>query len=448
MATNSRKRQRKLLEKNKALSSTQEQPARQPKSFSNYGSASNKTSFIIERDFIEEITKERAQKNTNLRFIAFNDSKGKNKFLNRLFSCIQYSPTFSSVHNSKINYAFGGGFKFAPNISEEDRMKFEAKLDVFKNAAIDFDKTGNAYILVRKGGFDTYLSNLKIYQCRPVKNDLLGYPTEIAISPQFEEEKTTSIPDEQLNILPLYPKFGVEKLSDGTTFESSIIHIKNYSSTASYWGVPSWSAALFAMELEYRAIRYNISELENGFVPSAIITMKGQYSPDEQNVIKKDFQEGFLNTGNNSKIWMLFDADSFTVEKFDSRKDGQFLEMLQTAESQILKATQFTPAMAGIKTPGQLGSNQQLQDEYEMVSNNVIKPLQKKIYQELVLPYLELTNQIGKVLGFNQNSPISMRSQININEITTINERRVLLGLEPATDDELAQINRTSVTIQ
>lgn len=457
MATKNRRERREMERKQQQAKTNTINPttAAPAKKLLNYGSASNKTSFVIERDFIEEITKERAKKATNLEFIAFNNSKGKNAFLNRLFACIQYSPTFSSVHNSKINYAFAGGLKFDSKVSDADKQFFEERnanqetlLDVCRNAAIDYDCTGNAFILIRKGQVGTYLSNLKIYQCRPVKNDILGKPTHIAISSHFEEEKTTSIPDNEMKILPLYPNFDTETLADGSTFQSSIIHIKNYSPTASYWGIPTWTAALFAMELEYRGVRYNISEMENGFVPSSIITMKGQYEPDAQEAIKKEFQEGFLNTGNNAKCWMLFDADTFTVEKFDSRKDGQFLEMLQTAESQILKATQFTPAMAGIKTPGQLGSNQQLQDEYEMVSTNVIKPLQKKIFDCLVYPYLELTNKIGTVIGFNQNSPVTMRSQININDITTINERRILLGLEPLTDAAADQINSNAPTIQ
>lgn len=450
-----RKQQQSQTNSSTAAAIASAEPAQKEKKFLAYGAASNKTSFIIQRDFIEEITQERAKKASNLEFMAFYDAQGKNRFLNRLFACIQYSSTFSSVHNSKMNYAFAGGFKFDPNITDADKEFFEQKnanqetlLDICKNAAVDYDSTGNAFILIRKGQSGIYLSNVKIYQCRPIKNDILGKPTHIAISRHFEEEKTTSIPDDEMKILPLYPAFDTETLPDGSSFQSSIIHIKNYSPTASYWGVPTWSAALFAMEMEYRGIRYNISELENGFVPSSIITIKGQYDPDAQIAIQKEIQERFLNTGNNAKILVLFDTDTFTVEQFDSRKEGQFLEMLQTAESQILKATQFTPAMAGIKTAGQLGSNQQLRDEYEMVATNVITPLQNKIFNTLVLPYLELTNTVGKIVGFNQNSPISTRSQIDINAITTINEKRVLLGLPPLSDQELAQMNNTAPTIQ
>jgi Phage portal protein len=416
---------------------------------SNYGSFSTKSSFVLERDFKEEITQQRALKNTNLRFIGFNIVNGKNTFLNQIVGSEQYSPTFSAVHKSLINYAFGGGFKFSPDISEADKLFLEQErnaagetlLDTCQNSGVDYNIFGNAYLLLRKGQSGSYISNLKIYHCRPVKNDQLGRPTHVAISPHFEEDKTNSIPENEITILPIYPNFDIEEV-DGVKFQSSIIHIKNYSSTASYWGMPSWKAALFYMEMEYRAARYNISEFENGFVPSSLINLKGNYSPDKQKEILKMLKDNFLNTGNNGKLLVTFGLEEFNTQQFDSRKEGQYLEMLKIAESQILKATLFTPAMAGIETSGKLGSNQQLRDEYENVTKKVVQPFQKEIFEAVVIPYLESTNRQGQILGFNQNSPISMRSQIDINKVATIDELREMLGLPPLTQEQRNELQK------
>jgi len=101
------------------------------------------------------------------------------------------------------------------------------------------------------------------------------------------EQDPTNVVD-----VPVYPNF-----ENVAGIERSIIHIKDYSPQFFYWGLPDWIASVIWGEMEYRSAKFNQSKFDNGYVPSAIVTMAADMNSEEAGQFIKKFQEKFTGTG-------------------------------------------------------------------------------------------------------------------------------------------------------
>ena len=86
---------------------------------------------------------------------------------------------------------------------------------------------------------------------------------------------------------------------------------------------------------------------------------------------------------------------------------------------------------------GQLGNNQQLRSEFELLYNTEIFEIQQTILKHIVKPYLNtVAEQEGKLwlkdveLGFKNIVPVSYKGDLDINRVLTVNDGRELLGYE------------------
>ena len=235
--------------------------------------------------------------------------------------------------------------------------------------------------------------------------------------------------------IPLFPHF--EKF-DGV--EKSIIHLKNYEPTLVYWGIPDWLSAKIWSELEYRIPKFNQSKFENGFTPSAIISLYGSTNQEEAQEVVRAMRDCFTGTGNNSKMFIQALRDNSyksDVQILNNSYDGEFMQLQTIAQQAIISAHRWTMSLTGLRTSGSLGSNQQIRSEFDIVYNTVIRPNQRLFLTKFLNPVIQ---DAGKFFGKNWTNisldiakpmPVSFAGDLKIENVLTLDEQRAELGFQP-----------------
>jgi hypothetical protein len=397
--------------------------------------------------------------------------------LERLQAIINNSPTTSAIIKQKVAYSCGDGFNVEPaavndilpmvrasRIKDVDAMQAEALNDWAKQVNFHGDNLedltakvftdlysfGNCFIELKKlqkGGSKAFtMSVLPVTYCRPKKapKDQL-HPTHVGVSSEFEEGYTVT-PKQALE-LPLYPVF--ERI-DGV--ERSIVHLKFYEPTMQYWGVPDWISAKIWAELEYRIPKFNQSKFENGFTPSAIISLFGSTDSEEAQEVVNALKNCFTGTGNNSKMFVQALRDETSkadVQILNSQSEGEFMALQAMAAQAIVTGHRWKASLAGIQTAGSLGSNQQIRSEFDVVYNDVIRNVQRLVLNKFLNPVLQ---DAGIWIGSSWDSisldiakayPVSFAGDIDISAVLTIDEMRKELGFAPL-DNQTTENNNGS----
>lgn len=392
--------------------------------------------------------------------------------LDRIQAICNNSPTTAGIIQQKVNYCLGDGFYSVPastlsilaslkkqeiekdlitieqeselndflkNVNPENETIEELTSKIFK----DFVSFGNAFIEIQKikvGSTKKYnIRLLPITWCRPKKaaKDEL-YPTHIGISSEFEQHYVIT-PKDPID-LPLFPKF---EEFDGV--EKSIIHLKNYEPTLVYWGIPDWVSAKIWSELEYRIPKYNQSKFENGFTPSAIVSLYGSTDQEEAQEVVRAMRDCFTGTGNNSKMFIQALRDNTykaDVQILSEKNDGEFMNLQTMAQQAIISAHRWTVSLTGLKTAGSLGTNQQIRSEYDIVYNTVIRPIQRLFLTKFLNPVIQDAgkffekNWVNIAVDIAKGMPTTFAGDIDVKQVLTIDEQRAEIGFQPIENKE------------
>ena len=408
-------------------------------------------------DIFAEPTQRRLQYTTQ-NYVPFLDYQ--NNTLDSLYSITQNSPTVSGIIAQKTAYTIAGGFLALPasennplpmvrtarreEISEaalfalndqlkEINSKGQSALDLVEEIASNLWSFGNCFIEIIIIGRELSIRVLSTYLCRPKKADKNKlYPEKIGVSEEWQEFGSNDLAAKDY---PIFPNF--ERI-DGAL--RSIYHLKFESPNFYYWGRPDWLAAKIWGELEYRLAKYNQARFENGFTPSAIISAYGFTNSAEAQTFVDSMKGCFTSTGNNSKMFIQAlrdEASKMDVQILNDQSEGSFLELAQLAREEIITGSRWKSSLAGLTTAGQLGSNQQIRAEFDIVYNTVIRPVQKKIMRALNAIFAK-AEALG-VEGFSSSisldltkaMPVTFAGDIKPEEVLTINELREELGRGP-----------------
>jgi capsid portal protein len=410
-----------------------------------------------------------------------------NNLLDEITSIYNTSPTTHAIIDQKTTMTVGDGFTALEGknnnlLSSMRKMRKPASLtdeqletlntyihkvnpegetlqDILIKVAADYWTYGNCFVELIKSQIDTgdkwlIVRHIPLSMCRPVKVKEGQRAVEfIAVSNRFIEEENDP---KEVKLLPTYPNF---ETIEGLEGERSIIHLKSYSPGFSYWGLPDWIAAFLWGELEYRIPKYNQSKFVNGFTPSALVTLIANMTTEEAQSFVDAFTDKFTNTGNNSKMFINVLRDETAkadVQILEDRNEGNFMELSQLARENIITAHRWTPALTGKSVAGQLGSNQQIRAELEIIQNTVIKPAQNLIITKIINPIIcEAAEWMGESwnnvsLEISTTMPISFLGDLDPAEVMTPNEQRETLGLEPLDnqfDNEITEQNERSTDI-
>lgn len=375
-----------------------------------------------------------------------------NRYPNDLAKRIRRSSTHKAIIDSKVVYTIGDGFEIVNMDGEvvdftdkqkealtEINAKGESLRDIYKNIVRDYISFGNCMYNTIRSGTVTNIEHRDLTTGRRGKND-----RKIYISRDWDEIGSNRPTGRQEVI-------SINEYRTGSRTREQILWAKEYNPEFFYYGLPDYQPALLWIDIEYRIPKYNLDKFDNGFLPSAILSIFGD-PPDgttpQQYV--DEIKNGFTGEGKTSKlvVQLLDSADQASkIEILDNIREGDFQQLQDLAVQNIITAHRWHPSLSGIQTAGKLGDTQEIRNAYEIAINTVIKG-----YQDATLkPLNKILRDIGffangdEVLTVKRRSPISLASDLEPKRILTINEQRQVFGKSPM--DEAGDILLTTEQI-
>jgi hypothetical protein len=387
-------------------------------------------------------------------FPFFKDSD--NIYINDLAKRAKRSPTHGAILQSKAIYTAGQGFTYSDNGEEipEDNLdsnfldyingvndKNEALHSLFGRSAYDLGYSGNVYLEVMKGKAFTSVHYVDASKVRVSE-------TTAFISAWWHIIKNDSTMESDD-----YPIKRIE-LWNGktdTTQKHFIMHLKNDTPEFDYYGLPEAIQSLKWADIEYKIAQFNLSKLKNGFFPSVSMTLvgtppEGMTEQDYVNAVK----DNFTGEGKNGKmvVQMVDDSDQAPIiTEFTGASEGEMLQLQNTSRDMIVAGHRWFPSLAGIAIAGQLGSNQQIRNEYNIALKGLIIPQYQK-------PLLRFYNDLLMIAGFDIKlevlnvAPVGLEDTLDAKLVLTKDEQRAALGYEPLTDEQKAEAEEAKPDVE
>ncbi len=365
-----------------------------------------------------------------------------NLFPQYLAELKRQSSTHRSVLAQKTTFTTGGGFL----TDNEQLMDFisdvnangESLKDCFKKLADDYFTYGNAYLegVIYDGGVNFYHKDASTARLSKNKKHVYFHP-DWSNQRKFKE-KTQRI--------PIYPNVANSRF---------IIHYKDYESTFSFYGLPDYVAALEHIAIDFEIGKFNHTAFKNGFSPSAIVTVNGDFGEAEAEKFVETAKDTLTGSGNNSKILFLVkngdDSRGTDVQIINNKEDGDFLDLQKLTDQNIITAHRWQPALSGIVSSGKMNNTgSEIRIAYDLAMSTVIRdttnilldPIKRVIANEMAIDTEDLT--------VAYEPPISFLSDIDPKQVLTINEQRAMLNkdLPDIEDGELLLSDRQTIRVE
>lgn len=176
----------------------------------------------------------------------------------------------------------------------------------------------------------------------------------------------------------VYPRF-VPHFTDA---DAAILYRKNTVRRA--YPQPIYSGSIKACEIERKIDDYHLNGLENAFMGSHIISLKGGFQTDEQQEeIEKNINEKFGGTQNAGRIMVAFTDstdDAVKVEKLEQDDLGErYTSAASRSRQQIYAAFRANPNLFGIPTESLGFSSEEYEQAFKLFNRTQVQPVQQMI---------------------------------------------------------------------
>lgn len=313
----------------------------------------------------------REKKGASGGYIEFGDRNDYPQYLLELYN---KSAKHNAIIKGKVNYIIGNGWT-APetDVVANEFIKqpnpYESLDDLTRKVSTDIEVFGGAYLEIiwsMVGGQLTSVSHIDYTKVRTNKDN-----TQFWYKYNWNDRKETPV---------VVNKFNTQ-LRQGR----QILYLKEYRPGLDTYALPGWMGALNYVESDIEVSRHVLGNAQTGFSASKMITLtNGDPTPDEKRNIERRFHDRFTGS-DGKKIILSFTDDparkpivedlgtsDLTKENF-----GQVDLLIQQniyAGHQIV-----SPVLFGIKTEGQLGASNELQNAYEIFKNTYANDKQRFI---------------------------------------------------------------------
>lgn len=365
-----------------------------------------------------------------------------NLFPQYLAELKRQSSTHRSVLAQKTTFTTGAGFSTENEelkaFIEDVNANGESLKDCFKKLADDYYTYGNAFLegVIYDGGINFYHKDASTARLSKNKN-------HVYFNPDWANYKRNK---DKTQRIPIYPNIASSRF---------IIHYKDYESTFNFYGLPDYVAALEHIAIDYEIGKYNHTAFKNGFSPSAIVTVNGDFGEAEAEKFVETAKDTLTGSGNNSKILFLVkngdDANSTDVQILNNKEDGDFLDLQKLTDQNIITAHRWQPALSGIVSSGKMNNTgSEIRIAYDLAMSTVIRdttnillsPIKSVISREVGLDTSDLT--------VVYEPPISFLADIDPKQVLTVNEQRTMLNkdLPDIKDGELLISDRQFIRVE
>ncbi len=350
----------------------------------------------------------------------------------------------SSKHNAFINgkvlYICGAGVGFdSSGLSIEDIAKandfinkentnYDTLKDIVKKCVLDKKLFGGYYLEViwNKAGNNFELLHFPYNNLRKAK-DAEGY----WYSKDWSKMKQTP-EDTDLEYIPL---FDPEKPTGRQIFVS-----KEYRPDLDAYPLPDYVASAVYAEIDVELSNYRLNAIKSGFNAGTILNFSnGRPTEEEKEEIEARLKEKFTGTDRANSLLISFSGNrdsAPTIEHLTPQNvDAQLTELNEQVIQELIIGHHIpNPMLVGIKTAGELGSKDQINDSYELYKNTYIIPNQREIEKDF--------NYLLKLKGFSNRIYLKeldpIEEQLPIEEkikVMTKNEVREMYSLPPIEEE-------------
>jgi hypothetical protein len=350
----------------------------------------------------------------------------------------------SSKHNAFINgkvlYICGAGVGFdSDSLSIEDiarandfinkeNANFDSLKDIVKKCVLDKKLFGGYYLEViwNKAGNNFELLHFPYNNLRKAK-DAEGY----WYSKDWSKQKQTP-EDTDLEYIPL---FDPEKPNGRQIFVS-----KEYRPDLDTYPLPDYVASAVYAEVDVELSNYRLNAIKSGFNAGTILNFSnGRPTEEEKEEIEARLKEKFTGTDRANSLLISFSGNRETAPTIEhltpQNVDAQLTELNDQVIQELIIGHHIpNPMLVGIKTPGELGSKDQINDSYELYKSTYIIPNQREIEKDF--NYLLKLKGFGNRIYLKELDPIE--EQLPIEEkikVMTKNEVREMYGLPPIEEE-------------
>lgn len=286
-----------------------------------------------------------------------------------------------------------------------DRDVFE---EVLRKIGIDYECTGNAYIEIGRDitGKIGYIGHIPSEHMR-VRRERDGYIQIFS------------------NLVTYFRNFG-EKNPNTVTDDSNpneIIHLKKYTPTNTYYGLPEVFAAKNALAGNEFASRYNLDFFENQAIPRyAIIAKKSSLSTTSVARLIEFFESGVRGQPHRTIFVPLSDAEGAEI-KFEQietgNQDAAFGEFRSSNNEEIFMAHRTPYTRAGVYAKGMTLAA--ARDADKVFKESVSRP-EQEIFEKW---FNKLIRELSPVVTFKLNE-LSLTDEDTQSQI---DEREVRMGI-------------------
>lgn len=185
---------------------------------------------------------------------------------------------------------------------------------------------------------------------------------------------------------------------------TQIMYCRPFSVGHKYYPKPDYFGALKYIELDHEISVHHLSNIKNGMMPSFAVNLNnGVPDKHERTQIRKEIENNLQGSENSGRFLINFNhkgQDAPTFEKIEVNDASERYQFLSTeCTDKIMIGHRVTsPALFGVKTAGQLGQSDELDNAQEIFNKNVIQPFQR-IIKECIKT---LFNQSEKEVSFSK----------------------------------------------
>jgi len=350
----------------------------------------------------------------------------------------------SSKHNAFINgkvlYICGAGVGFdSTDLSIEDialandfinkeNTNFDTLKDIVKKCVLDKKLFGGYYLEViwNKAGNNFEVLHFPYNNLRKAK-DADGYWYSKDWSKQKQSPEETD--------LEYIPLFDPEKPTGRQIFVS-----KEYRPDLDAYPLPDYVASAVYAEVDVELSNYRLNAIKSGFNAGTILNFSnGRPTEEEKEEIEARLKEKFTGTDRANSLLITFSGNKDsapTIEHLTPQNvDSQLTELNDQVIQELIIGHHIpNPMLVGIKTAGELGTKDQINDSYELYKNTYIIPNQAEIEKDF--------NYLLKLKGFSNRIYLKeldpIEEQLPIEEkikVMTKNEVREMYGLPPLEEE-------------
>ena len=204
--------------------------------------------------------------------------------------------------------------------------------------------------------------------------------------------------------------YGSEEMQKGVPY---LFYYKDYEPSLDYYPVPQYYSALNYVEADGLLGRFYRNSINNGFVPSTIITMPSNPGEAQKEQFQRDIESSYAGTNGANSIVVLWGESqevkpvvtSYTV----SNNADLYNNVDEIIFQKIISAHRLTsPTLAGLSGSGNLSGNaNEIINSYVLYNQTVIRQMRRKIldalsvftinngYRKLEINELDIANELA-----------------------------------------------------